>query len=431
VVQIGSRAIGAAILMLLSACTIGVRTSPTSHPGSPSSAAATGPVGGLIALDPADGSVRWRITLGRVIDPPQLDAGRLLVAAQPGDVEAVDAATGRVEWAVTLAAKSVRIGAPVIGRGVVVVNISPTPMSAGLVALGETNGHMLWSFHGPGGFLTDPVAIDGQVVVAANNAGQVFALDEVTGEVRWHVRVSNRLLSIAVGDGFLGVLGDDGMLRGLDPIDGHTRWGVGVGDAAFASIAVLANIVYLVEAPTIGAGGSLPTTLLAVDGQTGRMLWSFVKDGLDAFDLNRHLADGDGALYVVTAHPPSRPGFLYAVDTSTGSLRWSYTFGTSAVSPASFVGGTVVLTRTSTDGSKLIGLNPASGRVEWSYPVPGGSLEPVEADGPLAVLGTDQGTAVGFDPMTGIPSWRTIVGAAVDVPPVVFGNLVFVITNRG
>lgn len=115
--------------------------------------------GAVHAVSVKDGSARWKAyTSGAVYFPPALWQGRLYVGSADGRVYALEAATGRLLWHYRAAPADRWI--PVYGK-----LISTWPVSGGVVAA------------------------DGVVYAAAGIAHYdgtyVYALDAVTGEVKW------------------------------------------------------------------------------------------------------------------------------------------------------------------------------------------------------------------------------------------------------
>jgi len=146
---------------------------------SPSAGVPTAPVaaGGLVfvadqsgivrALNASDGQPRWKVyTGGPVFFPPAIWEGRLYVGSADGRVYALEATTGRMLWALRVA--PIHRWIPVFGK-----LISTWPVAGGVVVE------------------------DGVVYAAAGIAHydgtHVYALDAVTGEVRWHNDTSGAL----------------------------------------------------------------------------------------------------------------------------------------------------------------------------------------------------------------------------------------------
>jgi outer membrane protein assembly factor BamB len=112
------------------------------------------------ALNAADGEIRWQAyTAGPIYFPPAVEAGRLFVGSADGRVYAFEAATGRKLW--SFRAAPVERWIPVYGK-----LISTWPVAGGVVVE------------------------DGTVYAAAGIAHydgtHVYALDAVTGKIKWY-----------------------------------------------------------------------------------------------------------------------------------------------------------------------------------------------------------------------------------------------------
>jgi outer membrane protein assembly factor BamB len=147
--------------------------------------------GAVRALDAKDGSVQWQaFTGGAIFFPPALWQGRLYVGSADGRVYAFEAATGRPLW--TFRAAPAERWIPVYGK-----LISTWPVAGGVVAA------------------------DGVVYAAAGIAHYdgtyVYALDAVTGKLKWcNDRSGNQAASVDCGVSLQGGLHlADGELRFL------------------------------------------------------------------------------------------------------------------------------------------------------------------------------------------------------------------------
>ena len=188
-------------------------------------------LGGLGAWDRATGGLLWRYegALTTAINATPIVAGGLVYVVNGVDeVFALDTATGILRWSLKLDPAgfewgNATVGAPAIGRFVLVV---PT-LYRDLVALDATTGFELWRYAGTSsqvrpthyrgareaGFEASPV-ITGDIVWAADTAGQLTALDLHTGQRLWRTRLGAPVLGgLAVSDDWLVVASYDGSVR--------------------------------------------------------------------------------------------------------------------------------------------------------------------------------------------------------------------------
>lgn len=119
------------------------------------------------AVDSADGTLKWKTyTGGAVFFPPTVWEGRVYVGSADGHVYALEAATGRLLWKF-LAAPAHR-WIPVYGK-----LCSTWPVAGGVVV--------------------DKGTVYAAAGIAHYDGTHVYALDAITGQVKWHNESSGRL----------------------------------------------------------------------------------------------------------------------------------------------------------------------------------------------------------------------------------------------
>jgi uncharacterized protein (TIGR03382 family) len=190
-------------------------------------------LGGVSAWDRATGTELWRVQgeIATAINASPVVAGGVVYLVNGMDeVFALDAQTGVLRWRVKLDPAgfdwgNATVGTPAIAGRVLVV---PT-LYRDLVALDATSGFELWRAQGTpspvrathyrgareAGFQASPV-ITGDLVWAADTAGQLTALDLHTGAALWTTRLGTPVLAgLAVSDAWLVVASYDGAVRGF------------------------------------------------------------------------------------------------------------------------------------------------------------------------------------------------------------------------
>ena len=170
--------------------------------------------GMIVALDTADGTLRWRrrlATEGNVLSPSVAD-GRLYVAlggAPTGHLWALDPATGDPLWEYDVPL-SVTVWTPALsdGRAYVV-------RTDGVVeALDAASGAVAWSVRTPSPVDALPALVD-DVLLVAGTGGPVVALDTATGESRWSVAIAGTPWAPIAADGYVLVPTDLGILYAI------------------------------------------------------------------------------------------------------------------------------------------------------------------------------------------------------------------------
>ncbi len=274
--------------------------------------------------------VKWSFaTGGPVVSSPVWHAGMLYVGSDDGHVYALDAASGRLRWA--------------------------------------------WRTAGP--VPSTPAVHDGRLYVASYD-GRLHALDAATGAPLWKFATEGErrfearglhgaqprqqtladpfdvyLSSPVVAQGLVVFGSGDHHVYALDAVTGALRWKVRTGNVVHASPAVADGTVYI---------GSWDGRLYALDLATGAQRWS-VQTGLDPLMHNQQgfqssPAVADGVVYV-----GCRDAHLYALDAATGAERWRFSTGASWVVGSPAVARGRVIFGTS-DSSRLHILDAKTGQ---------------------------------------------------------------------
>jgi outer membrane protein assembly factor BamB len=229
-------------------------------------------------------SLRWKhITAdrGREMTPQEFAAAavyrdHLYIGGAGGTFYALRLSDGKLRWKKKIGSVSSR---PAVAGGFLYIGTD----DGLLLCLNSENGAELWRYATRGPILEEPVIVDliadkpTQVVVFANEADQVYALDAVTGEFRWQYKA--------------------------EPPEEYTLRG-------HAGVKVAGGLVY-----TGFAGG----TLVALRIENGSVAWlTSLKGDADRFvDVDATpVALGD-TLYVTSAS-----GGVWALDAATGLVRW-------------------------------------------------------------------------------------------------------------
>ena len=199
-------------------------------------------LGGLFAWDRESAELQWNVFGWDALSinaSPVIDGGLVYFSNGATEVYAYELATGQKRWRAKLDPNGydwaiATIGTPAIARGVLVV---PT-LWRDLVGLDPSSGRELWRFSASAGselrtthyrgkdepgWAASPV-ITGDIVWAADTAGQLVALDLHTGAVLWREQLDVPVLAglATTGDAIV-VASYDGTIRVLAPVDREQR----------------------------------------------------------------------------------------------------------------------------------------------------------------------------------------------------------------
>jgi outer membrane protein assembly factor BamB len=399
----------------------------------------------LVALDPSDGSVRWRYQTDwhpyQAVGAPVEADGIVYAVSDPipstsacskleGTLVALRESDGRQLWSVSMGFLPTP---PVVANGVVYTSAlqfddCATPGSRQVFArsyyaLRAGDGHQLWRTDltqdstdtNPDhsiGFDSSFQLVDGTLVAtdeanvseSGDRTGHLFAFDAASGKLRWkNTFFTNVGIESIVANGLLYV--------GSHPADAPTyEWTVyrardgqqvlklsGNYSAQFVATGavIYADVSYASAASTPQRRLS-DTQVVALDAHTGQQLWQVTTDTNDVNGINSLLAVRDSTVYMQTgpsAFTQKAAGHwtLEGVDTQSGHVRWS--------APLHWLLGRVLLTDTALYGysddmlpGQLVALDPGDGHAIWSTAID--SAQTQGAGGYLRslVLGSGNGT---------------------------------------
>jgi outer membrane protein assembly factor BamB len=276
--------------------------------------------------------VKWKCQTGSwVISSPVFADGSVYVGSDDGKLYAIDATNGNVRW-------TFQTGAPVRSTAAVAGDSIYFSSFDGVFYALNTKGELRWKFSTQGErkfearglhgqqpsqqtipdfwdfYLSSPV-VGGKTVYFGSGDHRVYALDTVSGGIRWSFETSEVVhASPALVDGVLYVGGWDTYLHALDAETGKEHWRFKTGDdpkdhnqtGIQSSPAIRNGVVYF---------GCRDGSLYAVDAKTGEQRWKFVTKPTW---IIASPAVTDDTVYFGSSDPAK----FYAVDVKTGQAKF-------------------------------------------------------------------------------------------------------------
>ncbi len=229
--------------------------------------------GDLLAVDPKDGALRWKRSLGTPLSSPALHGDTVLVMGRDNLLRSFALKDGTPRWS--------------------------TPLGADLPMPGDPR---LWDY-----WVCSPTMAEGKVFVGSGDGG-VYALNPETGKVLWRATTEGWVRSTpAVVDGLVYVGSYDGKVHALDAATGTSRWTYDTKGAVLAAPAVAEGRVVV---------GSRSAAVFSLDAKTGALQWrSVIPNGCWVV---APAAIAEGLAVVGT----SDERYLAALDLATGKERW-------------------------------------------------------------------------------------------------------------
>lgn len=263
-------------------------------------------------------------------------------------------------------------------------NKMETTLTSGNVA----NLAFLWAGSVGKPLVSGPTVGRGNVYVAAD--GEVFAFRASDGASLWsHLSCSGiGAVQPALSSHALLVGDDGGDLAAYDPATGSQLWCRDESGSITSPPSINAGVVYI-------SNGS---SVVAVDIKTGNTLWIFTP-----VDFSR--IDNTPAVTATTVYATSGDS-LFALDRTTGHKIWRIGFGPQIfISAPSVANGLVYV-----GGNSLFAVNASTGKLRWTKNNVGVIVSmPAIADGNVYVNAQDPNFGLfAFNAVTGKLVWRSM-----------------------
>lgn len=264
------------------------------------------------------------------------------------------------------------------------------------------------------------------IVIVGNQKGQVFALDQATGEQKWQAQTTGALISAAlIQSGRAIMVSNDGTVYAFDVQTGQQAWTYKLPNVQFSLRGQAAPIS--IDPRTVAVGTS-NGYIYAIDSLTGvpRMQRRVaISDGRS--DIQRLIGIlGEPVMAERFLISTSYQGQVTALDLSSQMVVWSQDI--SSLNGPAVADGKVFVT--STDG-KLVAFDLMTGQEVWKNDqLLNRNLSNPVAFGSYVVVGDLDGVLHLFDPNSGQLVGRANSSGEVRSLRVVDGKL-FVATRKG
>jgi outer membrane protein assembly factor BamB len=257
---------------------------------------------------------------------------------------------------------------------------------------------MQWKFHTGGLIISSPVIADG-LVYAGSTDGYLYAVDLDSGKLKWKFETKARVVSSpAVAGGLVYFSSYDGWFYAVGALDGKPKWKFNNGgERRFAAKHI---------------HGALPAA-------------ETMPDPFDCYLSSP--AVWNGAVYF-----GSGDGNIYALDASTGQLKWKFHTGDVVHASPAISGGTLFV---GSWDSYFYAINATSGREQWRFKTGedpdihnqvGIQSSAAVADG-VVYFGCRDSNLYALDAMTGKKRWSfsTKPSWVISSPAILNGKVYF------
>ncbi|MBV8341775.1 MAG: outer membrane protein assembly factor BamB [Gammaproteobacteria bacterium] len=347
---------------------------------------------------------------------------------QPAKLTPLAAPTLRVQrlWSATVDDKKAVVLRLGLGVSVAGNRVYAAGHHGDVLALDVGSGRVLWraKTRAP---LSGGTAAGADLVLVGASDGQFFAFNAANGESRWKVRLNGEILApAAISERLIAVRTVDGKLHGLSPADGHELWSQ-EQQVPRLSLRGTARPVITGDVVLCGFDNG---KVLAVNAGDGSVQWeATVTPPHGRTELER-LADIDSAVSVAgqNVYAVGFQGRVAMLALDTGQVWWSHE--ASSYRGLTLDGDTLYV---ATADSEVVALQARTGAELWRQKAllnRGISALAVMDD--ALVTADYQGYVHWLTKSDGALAARVATGKArISNPPVVAGNVVVVVNDRG
>ncbi len=303
---------------------------------------------------------------------------------------------------------------------------------------------LAWKFKTNGRVISSPAVMQDAVYVGSTD-GSLYAVNRADGTRRWKFDTRGAIASSpAVANGVVYIVSGDGNFYAVDAATGKERWKFGTkGERRFTAPGIHGAdprtermpdpFDVFLSSPTVSDGvvyfGSGDQSVYALDATTGALRWQFATGDV----VHASPAVSDGVVYI-----GSWDRNLYALDAATGREKWKYTTGNDTViynqigiaSSAAISGGTVFVG--GRDG-KFHAVDARTGAMKWIVNNRGGwtIASPAVQNG-IVYFPTSDGTRFkAIDAAAGAPKFDLQTLAVSFSSPALAGGVAFFGTSDG
>jgi outer membrane protein assembly factor BamB len=301
-----------------------------------------------------------------------------------------------------------------------------------------------WKFRTNGQVYSSPAVIDGLAIVGSTD-GTLYAIDTESGTAKWKFQTKARITSSpAVSDGLVYFESYDSNFYAVDVATGALKWKFATnGEKRFsaphmhgmlpASEPVPDPFDFYLSSPAVANGavyfGSGDGNVYALDASTGSLKWKFQTGNV----VHASPAVADGLVFI-----GSWDTYFYALDANTGSEKWKFKTGEDPAfhnqigiqSSAAVANGIVYF---GCRDSKLYALDEHTGAKVWIVDNKGSWVigSPAVHDGKVFFTTSDSGLFHAVDARSGAELFSLSFKWPMFSSPAAAGNLVYIGSHEG
>ena len=235
----------------------------------------------------------------------------------------------------------------------------------GVYAYGAVSAHPEgqppWRFQTGGKAQSPPVVVDGLAYVGSND-GHVYALDASTGDLLWRQEVGSEVyLAPVVVEEVVYAGSRNGFVYGFEASTGDPIWEFNAESTIYSPPMVVGGVAYVYAANEY---------VYAVEALTRDLLWQYRASPYPSdSETISHLEVDGGVVYIGSfSYSDLRPGFMTALEASSGDLIWQYETSSGGRVLAAAVDGPMVYV--GSNKGNVYALLASNGSLLWQFEGP-------------------------------------------------------------
>jgi eukaryotic-like serine/threonine-protein kinase len=304
--------------------------------------------------------------------------------------------------------------------------------------------HVKWRFHSHGKIISSPTVAGGIVFVGSTDAN-IYAVRANDGSLVWKAGTDGPVNSTpAVADGRVYAASIDGYVYALDAASGKRAWRFKTGGERRFTAPGIHGLIprtqlmadpydVLMSSPAVAGGvvfiGSGDHYVYALDATTGAVRWKFKTGNV----VHASPAVAGGTVYI-----GSWDRNMYALDAATGHVRWRFQTGDDRdiYNQVGIAGSAAVANGSVYFGcrdSHFYALDAKTGHLRWKHDDHGSWVigSPAVRDGTVYFTTSDERRFFALDVATGAVRFSLFSGAFSFSSPSLAGNIVYYGTFDG
>ena len=246
--------------------------------------------------------------------------------------------------------------------------------------------------------------------------GKVYAIDAVTGLLRWSYSAqgTNFVSTPAFYNGIV-YTANWNKITAIDTITRKLLWEYATGNGVGSGLTIANSIVY---------ANCNDGYMYAIDAKTGNLKWRFAQHVVDTIHGN---SSSPTVVNGVVYFGSSKDEYVYALDAATGILKWE-TFNTYGYGGGIFQSGPSVVNGVVYIGDcnrNLLAIDANSGVIKWVFSAGGLIISSPTVVNGIVYFGSTDGVLYAINAIDGTRKWTHWSPPQIISSPIVSQNIVF------